>query len=192
MPALRALALDPKHHVLVGSLPRELLLTAAAFEDLWNLHPAEFASMTMYGRDVLAPRWSQNYGKEYRFPGSRPAKALFPVLQRFLDWARVEIDPRLNGALVNWYDGSLEHYIGKHRDKDEGRIVGSPIVTISFGAGRTLRMRKYKGTAKKDISTADHNVIVIPWDTNKAYTHEVPKKKGGRRISITLRAFKDD
>jgi hypothetical protein len=34
-------------------------------------------------------------------------------------------------------------------------------------------------------------VFVLPYDTNQAWTHEVPHSApiGGRRISVTLRAF---
>jgi hypothetical protein len=35
-------------------------------------------------------------------------------------------------------------------------------------------------------------VIVIPGETNRMWTHGVPKRSGqGRRVSITMRAFRD-
>jgi hypothetical protein len=42
-----------------------------------------------------------------------------------------------------------------------------------------------------DISLPNGSVIVIPWETNPAWTHSVPASRRfqGRRISVTLRAF---
>ena len=71
-------------------------------------------------------------------------------------------------------------------------VVGAPIVTISFGETRRFRLRPPKGqSGLLDFEAADGAVFVMPYDTNLAWTHEVPKeaKRRGRRISITLRAF---
>lgn len=37
-------------------------------------------------------------------------------------------DPRLNGLLVNWYDGERSHYIGPNGDSLTSSVPGSPIV----------------------------------------------------------------
>ena len=63
-----------------------------------------------------------------------------PILEPFLTWAKEAIDGRLNGVLVNWYDGSLGHYIGRHRDSRVNMVSGAPIVTISFGEERIFRL----------------------------------------------------
>ncbi|XAY03373.1 alkylated DNA repair [Paraconexibacter sp. AEG42_29] len=153
------------------------------------------------------PRWQQAYVRDYAFSGRVSAALdLPPVLQPFVSWSRDVIDPRLNGVLVNWYaspgdeidDGetsSAGDYIGPHRDSRDGLIVGAPIVTISLGGLRTFRLRPYreKGPAV-DVPLHNGAVVVVPFDTNLAYTHEVPRPRStkgevGRRISITLRAF---
>ena len=113
------------------------------------------------------------------------------LLAPYLEWVRDAIDRRLNGLLLNWYDAEHAHYIGAHRDSRTGLIPETPIVTISTGAARTFRLRVPKETGFIDFP-ADHGaVFVMPWETNLAIKHEVPRaaRGTGRRISITARAF---
>lgn len=189
---LRTIALDETHHVQVGALPEALVPDAAGFEALWALHPDDFHQIKMHGRLVRTPRWQQAYGADYRYTGNtNRALPLTPEMEAWLGWVREAFDPRLNGLLFNWYDGAEGHYIGKHRDSDINRVEGSPIVTFSFGEERVFRMRPWRGKGFVDVPAEHAGIIVIPWDTNRAWTHEVPAPKGsrGRRISVTIRAF---
>lgn len=192
MTELRRIDLDEAHAVLVGELPAELVLDAAGFAALWSIHPAEFHEIKMHGRPVKTPRWQQAYGTDYRYTGNiNRALPLVPPMPAWLAWAQGRFDARLNGILLNWYDGTAGHYIGKHRDSDVNRVEGSPIVTLSFGEERAFRMRPWRAEGFVDLPATNGSVIVIPWETNRAYTHEVPasKKTLGRRISVTIRAF---
>jgi alkylated DNA repair dioxygenase AlkB len=112
-------------------------------------------------------------------------------LQPFLDWAHSAVDAQLNGILVNWYDGGLRHYIGRHRDSTANLVVGAPIVTISLGEERVFRLRPWKGKGIIDFPAANGMVFVLPYETNLHWTHEVTHRTRdiGRRISVTLRAF---
>jgi len=178
----------------VGQLPAALMRNVS-FEMLWELHPQEFHEIKMHGRLVKTPRWQQAFGIDYHYTG-RVNKALRvpPVLEPFLHWAKENVGSFLNGMLLNWYDGQLGHYIGRHRDSIENLIAGTPIVTISLGEERTFRLRHWRaprGAAPIDFPARNGTVFVTPWETNRAFTHEVPhsRRKTGRRISITLRAF---
>jgi alkylated DNA repair dioxygenase AlkB len=109
-----------------------------------------------------------------------------------LQWTQTQIDARLNGVLINWYDGSLGHKIGPHHDSTTNRVPGTPIVTISFGEARIFRLSQ--GTARRqDFVAESGDVYIMPWDTNLAWKHAVPhyKRYQGRRISVTMRAFVD-
>ena len=121
---------------------------------------------------------------------SAPGTALAPLLA----WAREAVDARLNGLLVNWYDGRLGHYIGRHRDSTARLLLGSPIVTISLGQARVFRMRPWRAKGYRDFHAGDGTVFVMPYATNLAWTHEVTHRAvdTGRRISVTLRAFEGD
>jgi alkylated DNA repair dioxygenase AlkB len=187
-----ALPLDDACALLRGRLPPALVPDDAGVAALWALHPADYHVIKMHGREVATPRWQQAYGADYRYTG-RVNRAL-PVtaeMRPYLEWARAAVDPRLNGLLFNWYDPERRHYIGKHRDSTKGMIEGAPIVTISLGGARLLRMRPYGGKAFRDFEAGHGSIYVIPYATNLAWTHEVPHraKDRGRRISITLRAF---
>ena len=190
--AMRSVALDAEHVVFVGALPPALVPDAAGFAALWADHPDDFHEIQMHGRKVKTPRWQQAYGADYRYTGNvNRALPLTPPMRAWLAWAREEHDARLDGLLLNWYDGAAGHYIGKHRDSDIQRVEGSPIVTLSFGEARTFRMRPWRGAGFIDLPATDGSVIVIPWATNRAFTHEVPASAAarGRRVSVTIRAF---
>jgi alkylated DNA repair dioxygenase AlkB len=194
MKAFHTIALSEAHHVLAGTLPDALVPDAAAFDALWALHPEAFHEIVMHGRKVRTPRWQQAYGVDYAYTGNvNRALPVTPQMQPWLTWARAEIEPRLNGLLFNWYDGAVGHYIGKHRDSDVNRVEATPIVTISFGEARVFRVRPWRGQGFVDIPAVHGGVIMMPWATNRAFTHEVPasSRATGRRISLTLRAFHD-
>jgi alkylated DNA repair dioxygenase AlkB len=191
-PEFEAHALDDGHRFLVGRLPGELCPDAAGFEVLWDLHPSDYDVIHMLGRPVKLPRWQQAYGKDYHFSGrTSEAQPIPTVLDPFLGWSRERIDDRLNGLLLNWYDGALGHYIGPHNDETTGLVPGVPIVTVSFGEERIFRQTHPKLKLTRDFQVEAGTVFVMPHDTNDAWKHSVPKfaRYRGRRISITLRAF---
>jgi alkylated DNA repair dioxygenase AlkB len=186
-------ALDETSFVHTGRLPDELVPDAAGFDRLWAMHPDTFHLIKMHGKEVRTPRWQQAYGADYRYTGNtNRALPVSPELAPLHAWIHEQIDPRLNGLLLNWYDAEHGHYIGKHRDSTINMIEGAPILTISLGSERVFRLRRWKSNeAPHDIPTGNGTVIVMPYDVNLAWTHEVPHnaKANGRRISITARAF---
>jgi alkylated DNA repair dioxygenase AlkB len=106
----------------------------------------------------------------------------------------------LNGLLLNWYDARLGHYIGPHSDAFQDLVPQSPIVTISLGETRVFRLsqtRTLEGIRRQvyrfDLRATHGSVIILPWRTNLAWKHAVPRSRRyvARRISITLRAFRD-
>ncbi len=183
--------LDATHMVWIGKLPPRLR-HEIDFEVAWRLHPKNYHRLVLYGREVDTPRWHQAYGVDYAFSGNiSRALPLTPTFEQLLAWARASIDARLNGVLVNWYDAAERHYIGKHRDSPKGLIPGSPIVTASLGGERVFRLRPWKGNGRVDLTADDGRIVLIPYETNRAWTHEVPcfRRDRGRRISVTMRCF---
>lgn len=184
--------LNTEHLLFLTAPLPALSVDASTFAAIWDLHPNEFHRVKIMGREVPTPRWQQAYGKNYRYTGSKNnALPIPPLLQHFMDWAKENVDPRLNGLLLNWYDGQNQHYIGAHRDDLRDMVPGSPIVTISLGQERVFRMRPYKQKGFQDFPMPNGSAIVIPFETNLHWTHEVPHKSeyDGRRISVTLRAY---
>ena len=82
--------------------------------------------------------------------------------------------------------------MGPHRDDVRDLVPGSSVLTVSLGATRTLRMRRWKGKRRTDLSLEHGTAVVIPWATNLRWTHEVLRgpRDGGRRVSVTLRCFR--
>ena len=197
--------LDESHQFYSGKLPAELLFDQASFESLWQLHPDEFHDITIHGRQVKTPRWQQAFGADYYYTGTLNRALPIPDLMRGLyDWCRQAIHRELNAILLNWYDAEFRHYIGKHRDSTVNMLVGSPIVTISLGATRTFRLRPWRSKRERleksddqseaafiDFPAEDGTIFVTPYETNLAWTHDVPHSArcDGRRISFRLRAF---
>lgn len=175
-----------------GDLSVEFRLDPANFEALWQMHPPEYHEILIYGRAVKTPRWQQAFGIDYHYTGRVNRALPIPLLLGpLLAWSQEHIDERLNSILINWYDGLLGHYIGRHRDSTKEMINGVPIVTVSFGDEKIFRLRQYCGVGRRDFSTRDGGVFIMPYETNQAWTHEVPhtQKFSGRRISVTLRGF---
>jgi alkylated DNA repair dioxygenase AlkB len=190
-PEFDALVLEDGHRFYVGRLAEDLCLDAAGFEVVWNLHPSDYHVIQMHGRPVKTPRWQQAYGADYHYTGRTNASLPVPAtLEPLHDWARQTIDRRLNGLLLNWYDGELGHYIGPHNDSTTNMVPRAPIVTISFGEQRIFRLT-HPEVVKRDFLAEAGTVFIMPYDTNLAWKHSVPKlaRYRGRRISITLRAF---
>jgi len=186
------IALDDQYHLYLSSRVEEFRLDQTAFQAIWDTHPSDFHEIRIHGKWVKTPRWQQAYGKNYRYTGSRNNALPIPdKLKPFLEWSQKYIDARLNGLLLNWYDGSQSHYIGAHRDDTRDLHPDSPIVTISIGQERVFRLRPWKQKGFKDLTVRHGDIVVVPWDTNTRWTHEVPhfKKYNGKRISITLRAY---
>lgn len=188
------LNLDSSCKIYFSNLPEIEHKSLGEFNALWNLRPKQFHKISMFGKEVETPRWQQSFGKNYNYSGS--TNEAEPIPKEFCDcqeWCKVHIDSRLNGFLVNWYDGKKGHYIGPHRDDTNDLELQSPIVTLSLGEERILRFRPYGGKGFKDITVGDGEIIIIPWKTNQNWTHEVPnlKRYKGKRISLTLRAYKN-
>lgn len=194
--------------VWLGRLPASVLPAGNAeavelFAALWALR-TDRPKFEVQGGVMEIARWQQAYARDYTF-SNQTARALpIPeILLPFVAWARDVVDERLNGLLVNWYadrggevgEGrvSIEgDHMGPHRDSVRDLVEGAPIVTISVGGRRVFRMRPVDGEESYDFPVGHGRVIVLPFATNLAFTHEVPRPRSherGRRISITLRAF---
>jgi alkylated DNA repair dioxygenase AlkB len=192
VPKLAVHTLDEGHVIWTGCLPGSVRLSPQQVVQLWEMHPREYQSIMMHGKPTDLPRHSQAYGADYHYSGqTSKAEPVPEILRQPLSWVRSEIEPRANGVLVNWYDAALGHYIGAHRDSTKSMCAGAPIVTVSVGATRTMRIRRWKGKDRHDFELCDGSVVVIPFETNLAWTHEILGRKSdvGRRISVTFRAF---
>lgn len=184
------------------------------FARIWELHPEKQGTIKMYGRDVLTPRFQQAYDMAIRFSGNTfEAKPLPDELRHCVKAMQAMLmneqtnQSYLRGALLNWYaDG--EQYIGPHDDSDKKFFPDSPVFSLSLGATRRFvftaktpkssslletDMKEKKKIERLELELQDGDLVVMGGTTQLTHKHALPKMKKCRdkRVSITMRCFKD-
>jgi hypothetical protein len=111
--------LSTGHGFSVAKLPHSRILDEQEFGTAWELRPGYFHTIKMHGKLVTTPRWQQAYGKDYEYTGrvntALPVETLtmpVPKIRAIVSWCRDRIDQRLNGLLLNWYDGTSAITLG--------------------------------------------------------------------------------
>jgi len=177
-------------------IPNFLPSEKEIFEETWNIHPQEFNSIKMFGKDILIPRWQQSYGFSYKYSGNI-SKSIepTPLISNLLEKMNKIIsgsDYVFNMCLCNWY--SPEHYIGPHSDDIRQLVIDSPIAGISWGCERIFVITSKNSKEKLKIKLNDGDLIVMGGKCQENYKHEITKlkrgEKRGNRINFTFRCFK--
>ena len=160
--------------------------------------PETSPEIQMFGKMVKVPRKTALFGEaSYKFSGVRmqPEEDMPELVVMALAFANKQYPAyKWSGALVNWYMTG-DDYIGAHSDDESDLAKGAPILSFSFGAERTFRIKPKVGFEcafdKKDIPTAHNSMIAMCGDMQSQFKHEVPKSKKVHtwRINITVRAF---
>lgn len=169
------------------------------FDSLWDLHPADYNTIRIFDKEIKLPRYTNNYGIDYRFSGaihkaSPTPKEINEIIQNLQNIVVNDNNSLLNGCLVNWYaDGN--HYIGLHSDSEKDIYTNSPILTLSLGATRTFKLipKKFTQTQhRKELKVNNGDLLIMGGTTQSTHKHTIPKTKkcNDKRISITMRCFK--
>lgn len=174
-----------------GLLPTELLLNEINFCELWNMIPADYNLIQMFGKTIQAPRKYKVYGTPYKFTGMTDiiVDDVPLLLQPYLDYINTLDGYLYNSVLINWYEGT--DYIGFHSDKTSHLNIGSNIYGISFGEKRTLRFKDEAGT-NTDYILENNSIINMKHGCQEVYKHSILKSKKltNKRINITFRSIK--
>lgn len=182
--------------------PNAVECTSKEFGQFWEEQcPTEKHKVQVFGKPVECPRYQKLYGKgvKYTFSGLtlHGSEEIPELVSRCMRFAQEKYpEYPWQGALVNfYYDGTS--YIGKHSDDERDLISGAPILSFSFGAKRTFRIReKATDKIKAEVETENRSMIAMCGEMQKEFTHEIPKingKKGlavGKRVNITVRCLK--
>lgn len=163
------------------------------FNEIWELHPKNFDVVRMCGKMVKTPRWSQSFGRDYRYSGvnHKKGKTTHPFLTHLKECVEEMEGVEYQQMLINWYEDG-NHHIGPHSDDERDLVPNSSIYSFSFGATRTFRIRnKQSKKIVLDLELPNNSLVVMEGEMQKYYTHEVPKrlKVKERRINITFRRF---
>ena len=150
----------------------------------------------------------------YRHPSDEivPLQPWSPLVKQIRDYVEELVQCPINHCLAQFYrDGN--DYISEHSDKTLDIVRGSPIVNVSFGAQRTMRLRTKKapgilrnhaGEMRPRITQLvplpHGSVFIFGQESNKIWLHGInPDKRptwertaleqafDGQRISLTFR-----
>ena len=161
--------------------------------------------VTLYGKDIPAPRTSLAFGSgSYSYAGmTRDSLPWFPALLDLKNKVEAECGEVFNYALVNKYQDGSE-YIGWHSDKEGDLVTGSSIVSLSLGTERDFQVREKQSTTPPGASLRGSSTpittfklksgdcIIMRAGTQSRYNHCVPKRArvNGVRYNITFRNVK--
>lgn len=170
-------------------------MTADEFEEAWKLKPENKLILNFGGSQQVCPRYSVTYMKDYKFNANHVLfeKNLPPLFDRIFQAAKLR-EPRLNQALVNWYED--DGYIGFHSDNTRPLVPNSPIFSYSYGPAIREFHLKSKASNKVELKyILQHNrLIIMKGGCQERYLHSAIKSRvrdgeNGRRINLTFRCF---
>lgn len=177
--------LDDTLCVFLTELPEPLVLDPCAFRRLWDSHPPRMHDEIAVSPSVCAASWCEAYRDDDRDGVTDPAPI---VLEHVVAWCKARIDARLDGVLVNWFSAEFAQGLAAGRYSAKATI-GAPVVIVSLGAERVLRLRApAPGACVHDIRLTNGRVVVMPPEIAERWIHEVPHRPRdhGHRISVIL------
>jgi alkylated DNA repair dioxygenase AlkB len=144
----------------------------------------------VFGKKYLQPRLIQWYGdKDYTYSNNHFLKNKMPFILLNLKEKIEKISKKnYNSVLLNYYrDGNDS--MGKHSD-DEKELGFSPtIASISLGVERDMIIRSKFDKSKQFFKLKNGSLLIMGGNSQKYYTHEIPKRKKIElpRINLTFR-----
>ena len=165
-------------------------MRALTREIAWTQH-----HLNLFGRAVAAPRlscWMGDPDTAYTYSRTRfVPQAWTPAVAALRDDLRERLGVRFNSVLANLYrDG--QDSMGWHSD-DEPELGPRPLIaSLSFGAGRTFRLRsRATREAALSIELTHGSLLLMGGDTQSLYQHALPKRMRvtGARINLTFRTI---
>ena len=178
-------------HADLGA-PKQEILTRLTVEIPWRQE-----AITLFGRTHAQPRlicWMGDPGYVYRYSGMvHKPQPWHPLVSNLR--ARVEelADAHFNGVLLNYYrDGNDS--MGFHAD-DEPELGARPVIaSLSFGAGRLLKLRHRQDCAlpTQKLSLQDGSLLVMRGNSQRDWKHAIPKMRRimEPRINLTFRQIR--
>lgn len=177
-------------------LPPATQLNLEEFEIMWESRPIEHGTVKIGGRIIDVPRWQKSYGRTYYFSGQSHTAEPVPnnsFLEELQDWVNAREPYPYQQVLINWYDSAQGHYISAHSDNEGQLIPGSSIYSFSYGEERDFVVKGKQNDYRLVLPMPHNSLLIMGGEMQKYYTHAVPKraKLHGRRINVTLRAFRE-
>jgi alkylated DNA repair dioxygenase AlkB len=134
----------------------------------------------MYERELDVPRLTASYRLDD--PG------LPPPLGEAAALASREFGVEFNSVGLNLYR-DREDSVAPHNDRLGDLVTGHPIVLLSLGATRRMRIQGKKSRARLELDLEPGSLLLMDYESQKHYDHGIPKQRAsvGARISLAFR-----
>ena len=87
----QTIPLEEQQVIFISPVIDQFNLSYDAFQSIWDMHPEQYHTLKIHGKEVLTPRWQQAYGKNYRYTGAKNNALPIPdELKPFLTWCQTE------------------------------------------------------------------------------------------------------
>jgi alkylated DNA repair dioxygenase AlkB len=155
-------------------------LAAAWFESLFALVPWRHQRRVMYERELDVPRLTASYRLDEPQMPTPLADAAMLV--------RREFGCDFNSVGLNLYRDQNDS-VAPHNDRLGDLVPGHPIVLLSLGATRRMRIQGKASRAKLELDLEPGSLLLMDYETQKHYDHGIPKQRAavGPRISLAFR-----
>lgn len=165
----------------------------ALFAKLREEIPWEQHRLTLFGREVAAPRlscWIGDPDAVYTWSRTRFVPLPWtPTLAALRGKLENRLDARFNSVLANLYRDGRDA-MGWHSD-DEPELGSEPVIaSLSFGATRAFRLRsRATREAVLSLDLGHGSLLVMAGATQRLYQHALPRRMRVRdaRINLTFR-----
>jgi len=150
------------------------------FEALHAGIPWRQQRRVMYERELDVPRLVASYALED--PGLPPTLAEAAAL------VSAEFGTDFNSVGLNLYRDRNDS-VAPHNDRLGDLVAGHPIVLLSLGATRRMRIQHKVSKAKLELDLEPGSLLLMDFETQKHYDHGIPKQRSavGPRISLAFR-----
>ena len=155
-------------------------LAAAWFERLREGIPWRHQRRVMYERELDVPRLTASYALEDPQLPEPLGEAAALVAREF--------GQAFNSVGLNLYRDQHDS-VAPHNDRLGDLVPGHPIVLLSLGATRRMRIQGKGSRAKLELDLEPGSLLLMDYETQKHYDHGIPKQRAavGPRISLAFR-----
>ena len=173
----------------------------ALLQQLFEAVPWRQESIRLFGRVHPLPRltcWMADAGCDYRYSGlQQDPQPWLPSLLELREQLSELAGHPLNSLLLNLYrDGG--DAMGCHADDEPELDPKAAIVSLSLGAGRTLRFKPKPrsplahGSPPIAVDLGHGDLLLMDPPTQQHWLHELPRRKRVQqpRINLTFRHIK--
>ena len=143
----------------------------------------------LFGRRVPLPRLTAWYGPtSYAYSGVIHSARPFPPVMQQIAKSIEQVAGNFDCALANLYRNGRDS-VSWHSDNERLWGVRPTIVSVSFGATRSFRLRHKSSGVNVGVELDHGSVLIMSGETQQCWLHSIPKtdRSVGSRVNLTFR-----